>query len=137
MESPLQFVRYFLITLGACLLIAGSVLLLWFGQMVYLIVTGPEQVRIIQFILEHITVDGPMVWGASSGEDFELSFSESAKTFCFFFLGVCSLSVLAGIAKSLLSGGVEIIKGALAIQAAPDSGKNSATNSRFSQTHKN
>lgn len=138
MESPIQALRYFLIAIGCCLLIAGSVLLLWFGQMVYQIVTEPEEVRIIQFIMEHISnKEGPVIFGSSSEHKFELSLSESAKTFAFFFLSIFALGVLSGIVKALVSGGVEIIKGALAIPALPEANENSQSSQRIYPTRKN
>ncbi len=120
MDSPNQALRYFLIALGCCLLVTGGVLLLWFGQIVYQIVTEPEEVRIIQFIMEQVSYkDGSFISGSSSGQKFELILSDSAKTFVFFFLGIFVLGVLSGIIKAIVSSGVEIIKGALAMPTLP------------------
>lgn len=136
MESPIQFLRYSLIALGACLVLAGGVLLLWFGQLVYDIVNAPEKVRIVQFVLEQISVEGPIISGSSTESEFELSLSEPAKTFGFFFLGVFALGVLAGIVKTLVSAGVEIIKGAMAMQPGTESNGNPQSDKRIHPTHK-
>lgn len=130
MESPIQLLRYSLIALGACLVIAGGVLFLGFGQLVYDIVNEPEKVRIIQFVLEQISGEGPLISGSSAGSEFELRLSEPAKTFGFFFLGVFALGILAGIVKALVSAGVEIMKGALALQRVTEANETSQANKR-------
>jgi hypothetical protein len=136
MEAPNHALRNLLVALGCCLLVAGAVLLLWFGQVVYQIVTEPEKVRIIQYIMEHVSTEGPIITGSAAESSFEVTLSDSAKAFGFFFLGVLALGVLAGIVKALLSGGVEVIRGALAIQAFPVTGETPQSKQRVYLTRK-
>jgi hypothetical protein len=136
MESTLHYLRYLLITIGIALLAAGGLLLLWGGQLVYQVINQPEQVRVVQFILERITVDAPVVSGTFSGAAFELSLSDSAKTFGFVLLGVFAVGALAGVVKALLLGGIEVIKGALSLKANAEASENSQNNSRVVQTNR-
>lgn len=118
----LQGVRYALMGIGVCLLVVGGLLLLWFGLLVQEIVRSPEEVQLIQYVAAHIGTETPVVAGRLGGEDFRLEFSETFRSFGFFFLGLLALSILSGIVKALVIAGVDILKGAMAMEIR-DTGK--------------
>lgn len=118
MNTNSDTLRHLLLLLGFCLIATGGLLLLWFGHLVFQIVTEPENVRIVEFILENIIVDEPLISGHMADSEFEITLSESGRTFGFFILGIFALGILSGILNTLLTGGVEIMKWAMSIRKA-------------------
>ena len=116
----MHILRYLLIALAISLMIGGGLLLLWCGQIVMQIINEPEQVGLLQFIAKQIPNDGPLVFGGTSESNFEINLSGSGKMVIFFVLGIFALGVLAGIVKSLISAGVDIMRAALAIPLPPE-----------------
>jgi len=122
-DNIIPIVRYVLLALGVCLLVAGALLLLWFGLLVQKILMTPGEVQLIEYVAAHIGPDEPLLSGVVAGESFRVKISETGRTFGFFLLGLIALSILAGIVKALVVGGVEIIKGAAAIAVGTPAGE--------------
>jgi len=72
-------------------------------------------------VAAHIGEEATLISGVISGEDFRVEFSTAVRTFGFFMLGLLALSILSGIVKALVIGGVDIIKGAMAMTIPPPS----------------
>jgi len=115
MNDPLQPVRGPFLTLGSLLVLLGAILLLFLGGMVYFVITAPQDVAIVQFVLNHVRAGDTAIYGTMKDPqtmqniNFELNWSESVRTISFLFLGVAVLGVLAGIARALISGGVSLL----------------------------
>lgn len=111
----LSAIRRPVLTLGGILVLLGAVLLLFLGAMVWLVITAPQEVAIVQFVLEHVRAGDTAIYGTMKDPqtlqniNFELNWTESVRTISFLFLGVAILGVLAGIAKILISSGVSLI----------------------------
>ncbi|MCB9991186.1 MAG: hypothetical protein H6867_07370 [Rhodospirillales bacterium] len=105
-----------LATLGALLALLGSAVLLFLGVLCFMVVTAPQDVTLVQFVLEHVRAGDTAIYGhmtdVATGRkmDFQLNWSESVRTISFLFLGVAILGVLAGISKIMISSGVSLMK---------------------------
>ena len=113
-RNHIQNLRILLLIIGAGLVIYGAVMLLYFGNLVYQIMTHPEQVNLVNYILKNIKVGGPaMHLRGGDGQEVYIEFSETAKALGFSFLGIMGVGVLAGVVRAMVWGGVEIIKATL------------------------
>lgn len=124
-SDSLSAIRGPVLTLGSILVLLGAVLLLFLGAMVYLVITAPQEVAIVQFVLEHVRAGDTAIYGTMKDPqtmqniNFELNWSESVRTVSFLFLGVALLGVLAGIARAIITGGVSLIT----LAAGPRAGR--------------
>ncbi len=113
--DPLSAIRTPVRTLGGILILLGAVLLLFLGAMVYLVISAPQDVAIVQFVLEHVRAGDSAIYGhmtdPQTGQkiDLQLNWSESVRTISFLFLGIAILGILAGIAKTMIAGGIGLI----------------------------
>ena len=99
-----------LLILGILLVGLGGIVLLYLGIVVFNAINNPEQVHIVEFIISQVKVDEVLASARFADKNYTFSLSESARLIIFLFLGVFILSILAGILKVLISGGLSIIK---------------------------
>lgn len=95
---------------GIILVAIGAVLLIYLGLMAIKILNTPDDVRIVQFALETVSVGEEALSGRIGDQEFEVNLSAPVRSVLFLFLGVVLLGVLAGILKTLIAGGVNLIR---------------------------
>lgn len=98
------------ILFGAVLVIGGVVLLGYLGVVVFQIIDSPNQVPIMKLVLEHIREGDKFIYGQTVNGSFELNLTEPARTVILLFFAVVLLAILAGIAKTIISAGINIIR---------------------------
>ena len=115
-----------LAALGLALIIIGGFLLIYIGYLVYQVINQPEEIRIVEFLLEQVRIEEKVLFGVAADQAFEVSWSESLRTVMFLFIGVMVVGVLASILKTLIGAGIQILR--LAVGES-DSGKRSSAKS--------
>ena len=95
---------------GGALVVAGVVLLGFLGVAIYQIIEAPNDVGLVKFVLEHLRSGERMIYGNMGNETFELSVTEPARTVFLLFLAVMAFWIIAGIAKSIIAAGVNMIR---------------------------
>jgi len=122
--SPLlDGLRTPILATGLILVAMGAVLLIYLGLVVVKVLNTPEEVRIVQFVQEHVQAGERAFSGRIDDREFEVNLSESVRTVSFLLLGVTIFGVLASILRALISGGIELIRLASSpreVRAAPD-----------------
>ncbi len=115
-----------LMSLGVLMVLLGSAVLLFLGVLCFMVITAPQDVRLVQFVLEHVRAGDAALYGhmtdVSTGRkmDYELNWSKSTRTISFLFLGVAIMGVLASILKILIGSGIQVIKLATGQQSKGD-----------------
>ncbi len=109
-----------LAALGLALVIIGAFLLIYIGYLVYQVINHPEEIRIVEFLLEQVRIEEKVLFGVAADQAFEVSWSESLRTVMFLFIGVMVVGVLASILKTLIGAGIQILR--LAV-GQPEQGK--------------
>jgi len=99
-----------LMALGVLLVGAGGLLLAYLGMLVFQVIHSPEEVKIVQFVLDHIQIGDKALYGTAGKETFEVHLTEPVRTAIFLFLGVLILGVLARILSTLISSGLEMMR---------------------------
>ena len=89
-------------------------------------INQPEEIRIVEFLLEQVRIEEKVLFGVAADQAFEVSWSESLRTVMFLFIGVMVVGVLASILKTLIGAGIQILR--LAVGES-DSGKRSSAKS--------
>lgn len=115
-----------LTALGLALVIIGAFLLIYIGYLIFQVINHPEEIRIVEFLLEQVRLEEKVVFGVTGEQSFEVHWSESMRTVMFLFIGVMVVSVLASILKTLIGAGIQILR--LAVGES-DSGKRSSAKS--------
>ena len=109
-KSDLGGFRKPLFILGALLVCLGGIVLLYLGLVVFNVINNPEQVRIVELVLSYVKVDEVIASFTYGDKKADVTISESARLIIFLFFGIVLLSILAGILRVLISGGISIIK---------------------------
>jgi Ca2+/H+ antiporter len=105
-----EVLRIPLTALGLALVSAGALLLCYVGFLVFQVINHPEDVRIVEFLLEQVRLEDKAIFGIAADQPFEINWSQSLRTVMFIFVGVMVLSVLASILKTLIVAGVQILR---------------------------
>lgn len=117
-----------LAALGLTLVIIGAFLLIYIGYLVYQVINQPEEIRIVEFLLEQVRMEEKVLFGVAADQAFEVSWSESLRTVMFLFIGVMVVGVLASILKTLIGAGIQILR-----LAVGQSEQTKPTNAKSSQ----
>jgi len=96
--------------IGIVLVLGGVGLLGYIGFTVFQILDSPDQVSFVKFALSQLRLGDRMIYGHTGPEAFEFNMSESARTIVLVFLGVVLLSIACGIAKSIITAGINLIR---------------------------
>jgi hypothetical protein len=99
-----------LLALGVLLVGAGGLLLAYLGILVFQVINSPEEVKIVQFVLDHIQIGDKALYGTAGKEAFEVHLTEPVRTAIFLFLGVLILGTLARILSTLIASGLEMMR---------------------------
>lgn len=109
--SPLlDGLRTPILAIGLLLVGIGAVMLVYLGLMVFKVLNSPEEIRIVQFIQENLSVGDQVISGHVGEQELEVNLSKPIRTVLFLFMGVGLFGVLAGVLKALISGGIELIR---------------------------
>jgi hypothetical protein len=109
-----------LVGVGVVLIIAGTLLLLYLGYTVFRAVDAPQEVALVKFIAGTLRVEDKAIYGHAGSDSFEINVSEPARTVILLFLAAFVLMVLAGIAKALISAGINLVSAAGRLKQPPD-----------------
>lgn len=99
-----------IIAVGITLVVAGVGLLGYLGYTVFMIIDAPENVKFVDFLLSHIGKGDKMLYGHVGREPFVLNLTEPARTVVLLFFGVVIFWIVAGIAKTIISAGIGIVR---------------------------
>ena len=109
MRSYVDLGRSLLRLFGYLLIGLGAACLLYLAIIVFQIINSPEQVRLVEFILQYIPSGDRAAYGQIGQQTFELNLGQSVRTVLFLLIGAGILSIIASIAKTLVSSGIELL----------------------------
>jgi hypothetical protein len=101
-----------LVPIGIALIVAGAVLLCYLGFTVFQAINSPQDVPLVKFIMSDLRVEDKAIYGHAGSDSFEFNMSEPARTVILLFLAALVLMVLASIAKTLISAGINLVSAA-------------------------
>jgi hypothetical protein len=114
MEQPSDtFVRKFVLVFGVLLVVFGGVILFYIGYLVFQVINHPEEVRLVEHILEQFQTGDLALYGNVEERRFTIHLAEPFKTAIFLFIGVLIVWVLARIVQSLIAGGIKMLSFAM------------------------
>jgi len=108
-----------LLGLGVALIVAGALLLGYLGLSVFRAIDTPQEVPLVKFVVGQLRAEDKAVHGHIGSDTFEINVSEPVRTIVLLFLAVFILMVLAGIAKSLISAGINLVSAAGRMRQQP------------------
>lgn len=109
-----------LVGVGVALIIAGTLLLIFLGYTVFRAVDAPQEVALVKFIAGTLRVEDKAIYGHAGRDTFEINVSEPTRTIVLLFLAAFVLMVFAGIAKALISAGINLVSAAGRLRQQPD-----------------
>ena len=109
-----------LVPIGLALIVAGAVLLCYLGFVVFQVIDSPQNVPLVKFIVSHMRVEDKAIYGHAGSDTFELNVSEPTRTVVLLFLAAFVLMVLASVAKSLISAGINLVSAAGRMREQPE-----------------
>ena len=109
-----------LVGMGVTLIIVGALLLIFLGYTVFRAVDAPQEVALVKFVAGTLRVEDKAIYGHAGTDTFEINVSEPARTVILLFLAAFVLMVLAGIAKALISAGINLVSAAARLRERPD-----------------
>jgi len=115
-----------LVGMGVTLIIVGALLLIFLGYTVFLAVDAPQEVALVKFIAGTLRVEDKAIYGHAGSDSFELNVSEPTRTIILLFLAAFVLMVLAGIAKALISAGINLVSAAGRLAQQPEASEPSS-----------
>ncbi len=104
--------RRLIALLGIAIVVVGGLVLFYLGVLIMDVINDPEEVKIIEFVLQQVKADEAIATGQFGNESFKVAISESFRLILFLFIGVLFLSVIAGIIRTIIGGGINIVKAA-------------------------
>jgi hypothetical protein len=112
-ERADAIIRRFVLIFGVLLVVFGGVILFYLGYLVFQVINAPEEVRIVDHILEQFKTGDLAVYGNLEEKRYTVHLAEPLKTAIFLFVGVIIFWVLARIVQSLISGGIQMLSFAM------------------------
>jgi flagellar basal body-associated protein FliL len=105
-------VRKLLLGYGIALITAGVCLLLFFGYSAYQAFNAPQDVQIVQYVMNLLNVQEPLLKGhfiiqtpdGPQNASFQVEMAAQIKAIIFLFLGAVMFSIFVMIAKSVIKG---------------------------------
>ena len=108
-----------LIGIGIALIVAGALLLGYLGLTVFRAVDAPQDVPLVKFVAGQLRVEDKAIYGHVGREPFEINVNEPTRTIILLFLAAFVLMVLAGVAKALISAGINLVSAARRLHEEP------------------
>jgi hypothetical protein len=109
-----------LVGIGIALIVAGALLLGYLGVTVFRAVDAPQDVPLVKFVASQLRVEDKAIYGHVGRDPFEINVNEPTRTVILLFLAAFVLMVLAGVAKSLISAGINLVSAARRLQHEPE-----------------
>jgi hypothetical protein len=108
-----DIIRKFVLIFGVVLVAFGGVILFYLGYLVFQVINDPEEVRVVEYMLEQFKTGDLALYGNLEEKRYTIYLSEPLKTAIFLFVGVVVVWVLARIVQSLISGGIKMLSFAM------------------------
>ena len=108
-----------LVGAGVALIVIGTLVLIFLGYTVFRAVDAPQEVALVKFVAGTLRVEDKAIYGHAGTDTFEINVSEPARTVILLFLAAFVLMVLAGIAKALISAGINLVSAAGRLKEDP------------------
>lgn len=102
--------KQFLLGVGIILILVGAAMLVYLGIFIFDAIVEPQGVGIIDLILTTATAEGRALAGRAGGFDFELWMNKPISTLLFLLVSVWALAIVAGILRSIIATGRELVK---------------------------
>jgi len=109
-----------LVPIGLGLIIAGTVLLCYLGFIVFQVINSPQDVPLVKFIVGQLRIEDKAIYGHAGADTFEINVSEPARTVILLFLAAFVMMVLASVAKSLISAGINLVSAGRRLPEKPE-----------------
>lgn len=104
--------RQFLTGVGVLLVVAGSILLLYIGIFVVETIADPTDVGLVNLILSRTEANPSAISGSLGDVNFKFGIDDPIATFLFLIVSVWILGALAGIVKTIIGAGRDLVKSA-------------------------
>jgi len=99
-----------LVLSGSVLILVAVTVLSLTGVFVYQLFYEPENVRLVQFLMENLKVSDRAFFGHVGGSDFYINMADQVKYFLYLFVTIIIVSILVSMFRGILSAGVALIK---------------------------
>jgi hypothetical protein len=99
--------------LGCVCIAAGVAIALYAGWIVFLLIEDPKRVAIVSYLIDLSSKSLQAAHGSIDGRAFEIELGEPMYWLIFLLAGVLLLGIVAGVAKALVSVGVELLRPAI------------------------
>lgn len=109
-NSELRAGGKLLLLAGSTLIILAVAVLVLLGVLIFQMFYQPEQVQLIQYLMETITPSDKAFYGRVDNSDFFVHISDPIKYFLYFMAIFLILSIVVKMFSSILSAGVGLIK---------------------------
>lgn len=109
-----------LLGIGIALIIAGALLLGYLGLTVFRAIDAPQDVPLVKFVANQLHVEDKAIYGHVGRDPFEINVNEPTRTLILLFLAAFVLMVLAGVAKSLIAAGINLVAAAGRLKEQPE-----------------
>ena len=124
-ERSDTFVRKFVLVFGVLLVVFGGVILFYLGYLALQVITDPEEVRVVEYILEQFKSGDLALYGNLEDKRYTIQLAEPLKTAIFLFIGALIVWVVARIVLTLVSGGIKMISLSMGRSRSKDTGETS------------
>ena len=122
-ERSDTFVRKFVLVFGVLLVVFGGVILFYLGYLALQVITDPEEVRVVEYILEQFKSGDLALYGNLEDKRYTIQLAEPLKTAIFLFIGALIVWVVARIVLTLVSGGIKMISLSMGRSRPKDTGE--------------
>jgi ABC-type dipeptide/oligopeptide/nickel transport system permease component len=96
--------------LGAAMVVAGSVTLIYLALLCIQIIRNPSEVELIKWLLAGTGKGGLIASGHLDNKTFEINFSDTLQHMVLGVIGLIMVSILASIINTLIAGGIKLIQ---------------------------
>lgn len=107
--------------LGVALVIAGVALLVVVGVTAFQVIDDPDSVGLVKFLQSRLGAGDRMLYGHVGNDTFEVAMTDPARTVILLFFGVLVFWVVAGIARAIISAGINMIR-VMSVPAGDEAG---------------
>ena len=121
-ERSDAFVRKFVLVFGVLLVVFGGVILFYLGYLALQVINDPEEVRVVQYILDKFKAGDLALYGNLEDKRYTIQLAEPLKTAIFLFIGALIVWVVARIVLTLVSGGIKMISLSMGRSRSKDTG---------------
>ena len=99
--------------LGCVCIAAGTAVALYAGWVVFLLIEDPKRVALVSYLIDLSSQNLRAAHGSIDGRPFDIELGEPVYWLIFLLAGVLMLGIVAGVAKALVSVGIELLRPAI------------------------